>query len=139
MIQVLHANGVIGSLELSTAYSWQMAEEKMIIVEKKGIYELNNLSELLYKKKPDVVKNIPLEKVMKFTPVTKVLFNQNMFQPVLQHNNIYINGFYSELETFVSICEHTGSFKNHSGLLSLRPTYELLDEIRSRKNSIRMA
>ncbi|MDR0744095.1 MAG: Gfo/Idh/MocA family oxidoreductase [Tannerella sp.] len=135
LLQLLHDNGVIGALELSTSYSWQTAEERMVIVEKSGIYELNNMSELLYKKKPLVIGNIPVEKVKKYTPVTEVLFNQNMFQPVMQHNNIYINGFYSELDTFVSLCEHPASNQNLSGPSLLSPTYQLLDEIRKKRKA----
>lgn len=134
LIQVVHENGIIGALELSTAYAWQMAHEQLTVVEEKGIYELNNLSELLYKKKPLLLGNIPFDKIVKFNPVTEILFNQNTFQPVMQHNNIYVNGFYSELETFISICEHPESAKNYSGLISLKPTYELLDEIRNSIN-----
>jgi virulence factor len=135
LLQLLHDNGVIGTLELSTSYSWQTAEERMVVVEKNGIYELNNMSELLYKKKPLVIGNIPVEKVTHFTPVTEVLFHQNMFQPVMQHNNIYVNGFYSELETFVSICESPKPNRNPSGPALLRPTYQLLDEIRKQRQA----
>jgi virulence factor len=135
LLQIRHDSGTVGALELSTAYSWQTAEERMIIVEKSGIYELNDLSELLYRKKPPVIGNIPLEKVRKCNPVTEVLFSQNMFQPVMQHNNIYVNGFYSELETFVSICEHPAPDKNRSGLASLKPACRLLDEIREKRNT----
>ncbi|MCD8166047.1 MAG: hypothetical protein LUE93_07910 [Bacteroides sp.] len=100
LLQMYHTNGVIGSVELSTGYSWQLAEEQLTVIEKNGIYELRNLSELIYRKNPPVIGGIPLEKVLGHRPVTEVLFNQNMFQPVLQHNNLYINGFYTELETF---------------------------------------
>ncbi|MDR0394734.1 MAG: Gfo/Idh/MocA family oxidoreductase [Tannerella sp.] len=136
LLQLMHENGVIGSLELSTSYSWQTAEERLVIVEKNGVYELNNMSEVLYKKKPPVIGNIPVEKVMKCNPVTEILFNQNMFQPVMQHNNIYVNGFYSELETFVSMCESSKPTQNLSAPALLKPTYRLLDEIREKSRKV---
>jgi virulence factor len=134
LLQLLHESGVIGALEMSASYSWQTAGERLVVVEKNGVYELNNMSELLYRKKPPIVGHIPLEKVLKYNPVTKMLFNQNSFQPVVQHNNIYVNGYYSELETFVSMCEASPkTLPNLSAPVALRPTYRLLDEIRAKR------
>ncbi len=128
-IHLMHAKGTIGSVELSTGYSWGQAEEQMIIVEKNNIYELNNLSELLHKNKPATMASIPLEKVLKFVPETKVLYNQNTFVPTIQQNNLYMNGFYSELEAFVHCCENEDFRENKSDLSSLQDTYKLLEKV----------
>jgi virulence factor len=135
LLHLKHVDGTAGSLELSTAHSWQMAEERLSVVGKSGIYELINMSELLYHKKPPVLGRIPIEKIIKRKPMTETLFNQNMFNPVVQHNNVYVHGFYTELENFVSMCESSNFDNNLSDLTSLRATYQLIDEIRNRKKS----
>ena len=134
-IQTKHKNGIIGTLELSTGYSWETAIESLTVNTRKRIYELNTTAELLYKSKPEIIKNIPLEKVFKYTPEIKVLFNQNSFLPVLQHNNLYTHGFYSELESFINICENGNLKQNKSDLNSIVPTYLFLDEVKKRKSS----
>ena len=129
LIHLLHKNGTAGSLELSTGYSWQEAKEQLTIVTKKDIYELKNLSELLCRNKPITIGNIPAEKILKFIPKTETLFNQNMFLPINQHNNLYINGFYSEIEMFIMACENNNFTSNKSELTSLLNTYRLLESI----------
>lgn len=129
LAQVVHKNGVAGILELSTDYAWQTSTEQLTVVCKNGVFELNTPAELLFKNKPSVIANIPVEKVLKFTLEIKVLFNQNSFIPTLQHNNLYINGFYNEISNFVNLCEGKGG-KNLSDLKSLIPTYKLLDSLK---------
>jgi virulence factor len=131
-VQLQHHKRVIGAIELSTGYSWQQAEEQLTVVEKNDIYRLNGLSELLRIKKPQTLLSYPLEKVARFVPETKTLFNQNTFLPDFRHNTLYINGFYSEINTFVHACE-TNNFKaNLSGLTSLTATYEILQQLSSK-------
>jgi virulence factor len=124
-----HDNQTIGAIELSTGYSWQQAEEQLTAVEAAAIYQLNGLSELLRIKKPQTLLSYPMDKITKFTPETKTLFNQNTFLPDVKHNNLYIHGFYSELETFIDACERDDFKANVSGLPSLTTTYTLLQEL----------
>lgn len=128
LIQLQHKNGIIGSLELSTAYTWQDSHEELIVVCKNGILELINISDLVFKSKPPVIASIPLEKIIKFTPKAETLFHQNKFLPVIQQNNLYINGYFSEIETFVQLCEGK-TVKNQSDLSMLRQTYLLMGSL----------
>ena len=82
--------------------------------------------------KPKVVLNIPLEKVKKFTPQTTTLYQQNSFLPVKEHNQLYSAGYFSELETFLQLCEN-GSTTNNSSLKSLVSTYEAIEKLREIK------
>jgi virulence factor len=128
-VHLLHENSVIGSMELSTGYSWQQSEEQLVVVGKEAVYQLNNLSELLCIKKPKTFMSYPVEKIAGFTPEIKVLFHQNTFLPEVRHNNLHTGGFYSELKTFVRACENDDFKTNPSGLSSLTNTYELLKEL----------
>jgi virulence factor len=131
-VHVQHGNGVIGAVELSTGYSWQQAEEQLTVVRNDAIYQLNNFSELLRIKKPETLLSYPMDKIMRFVPETKTLFNQNTFLPDVKHNNLYIHGFFSELKTFIDACETDNFSASRSGLSSLVPTYEILQAL-SRK------
>jgi virulence factor len=128
-VHVQHDNQVMGAIELSTGYSWQQAEEQFTAVGKDAIYRLNGLSELLRIKKPKTFLSHPMDKVTKFIPETKILFNQNTFLPDVRHNSLYIHGFYSELKTFIHACENDDFKANVSGLASLTATYTLLQEL----------
>jgi virulence factor len=77
--------------------------------------------------------NIPLEKVKSFTPQTTTLYQQNSFLPVREHNQIYSAGYFSELETFLQLCED-GNAINESSLESLIPTYEAFELLKNSKS-----
>lgn len=131
LIHFLHTCGTVGALELSTDYSWQTPVEQLTAVTKKLIYDLNTTSELLCKTKPKIIAGIPVEKIVRHIPETRVLFSQNLFISTMQHNNIYINGFYTEIERFVNICEGK-ELKNLSPLESLLPTYKILEALKNK-------
>ena len=76
--------------------------------------------------------NIPLEKVKGFTPQSTTLYQQNSFLPVKEHNQLYSSGYYSELETFLNLCEK-GSRVNKSTLTSLMATFEAIENLRKAK------
>lgn len=128
-VHVQHDSHIIGSIELSTGYSWQQAEERLTAVGKDAVYQLNGFSELLHIKKPKTLLSYPMDKVTRFIPETKILFNQNTFLPEVCHNNLYVHGFYSELKTFIHACENDDFKANVSGLASLTATYELLQAL----------
>jgi virulence factor len=131
-LHLQHENGTVGSVELSTAYSWQQAEERLTVMTNNNIYELNGLSELQLRSNPVRIAQIPVEKILSYTPRTELLFGAHTFIPSVQHNNLYINGFYSEIKAFIRMCE-TNDFKiNLSSPASLKHTYSLLEEIGGR-------
>lgn len=128
-LHLQHENGTVGSVELSTAYSWQQAEERLTVMANNAIYELNGLSELQLRNNPIRIAQLPVEKITGYTPRTELLFGASTFIPSVQHNNLYINGFYSEVKTFIRMCETNNLKINLSNPVALKDTYTLLEEI----------
>jgi virulence factor len=127
LLQIVHINGVIGSMELSTCGDWTNAED---------ILTITTDSELLTAKYPlsleGVVKSrtalgIPIEKVVAIPTTTRQYINANQFSLTAQNNPVALSGFVGELEHFANIVEANGKFEN--GLLSLVEVYDLLEQI----------
>lgn len=125
LAQVKHLNGVIGTIEFSTDYSWTEAQDILTINTPKGEYITENTSKLIFQSKPKVLMNIPLEKVKAFIPQTTTLYQQNSFLPVKEHNQLYTAGYFNELESFLQLCEK-GSGTNQSSFKELLPTYKAI-------------
>lgn len=132
LAQIQHQNGVIGTLEFSTDYSWTEAQDILTINTPKGEYITENTSKLVFQTKPKVMMNIPLEKVKTFIPQTTTLYQQNSFLPVKEHNQLYSAGYFNELETFLQLCEG-GNAKNNSSFKELNPTYQAIESLRAAK------
>ncbi|MCO6499584.1 MAG: Gfo/Idh/MocA family oxidoreductase [Vicingus serpentipes] len=130
--QIVHKNGVIGSIEFSTDYSWSEAQDILTISTPQGEYITENTSKLSFVTKPKVALKIPLEKIKGFHSQTTILYAQNSFLPVKEHNQLFAAGYYNELETFVKICENKGN-TNNSSLKELLPTYKAIEQLRKAK------
>ena len=74
---------------------------------------------------------VPLEKVFHCQPVSVGLFSRNSFVPTLVNNQIYTQGYYSEIKAFVDAVEGRGA-KLLSTIPALRLVYHLMDDLRSR-------
>ena len=74
---------------------------------------------------------VPLEKVFHRQPVRVELFSRNSFVPTMVNNQIYTQGYYSEIKAFVDAVEGRGA-KLLSTIPALRPVYHLMDDLRSR-------
>jgi virulence factor len=129
LIHLKHSNGIIGSLELSTDFSWTGANEQITINTPRGIYHCDDMCSLTYTNKPKVIAGIPLEKVRAFNSSTEQIYKQNNFLPVKEHNQIFASGFYSEIKTFLDLCEGKKAL-NLSNFQSLKGTYKLLEQIK---------
>ncbi len=132
-LQLIHENSTIGSIELSTAYSWQTALEELVVNTNKGIYRSTNTENLLFEPKHGQIFNLPLEKVLNKHSTSIALVQKNSFNPVIENNQIYSSGYYSELFDFIKICEY-GKGANHSTLSQCLNTYQLITKIRDEKN-----
>lgn len=119
-----HAKGVI---ELSTAYSWSNPKESLCVNTSAGEYRLEQMERLLFYPHPRKVMGIPLEKIGMFTVSEQILTERNNFNPLLRNNQIYTQGFFSEIKAFADMTEY--STKNTSPLSSLKRTYELLNRL----------
>lgn len=132
-LQLLHKNSTMGSIELSTFYSWKNAQEELTVNTSRGIYRSTNTENLLHEPKHGLIFNLPLEKILNKQSASIALIQRNTFNPTIENNQIYSSGYYSELSSFIKICE-TGKGSNHSTLSQCLNTYELISKIRSEEN-----
>ncbi|MBC6410497.1 MAG: Gfo/Idh/MocA family oxidoreductase [Ekhidna sp.] len=131
-LQLKHENENIGTVELSTDYSWCDAAEKLIINTPKKIYQIIDSEELSYVPKQGHLLNIPREKIWKSINKNLVLQKRNNFNPVLQNNQLYTSGYFTEVATFINICE-SGLGINNSSLFSCVEAYKLIDQIKNNR------
>jgi virulence factor len=128
-LQTVHHTGIQGIMELSTAYSWDNAVETMLVNSDKGIFEVENMHKLSYYPKSPSLMGIPLEKVISFHNKKYLLFNNTGFVPVGKYNQVYTQGYFSEIKAFVNLVEgkRAGEKTRPDQVL---PTYILLEDIR---------
>lgn len=129
MVMLKHGD-TIGTLELSTAYSWSTANECLTVCTSKGVYELLQMEQLTFMRRQPVVCGVPLEKVLHTNPTVEYLYSRNNFVPTVVNNQIYSQGFYGECKAWVDMVESRSSV-NLSTLQSLRDTFQLLDELKT--------
>ena len=74
-----HTSGVIGSLELSTDYSWATPQESLIVNTKEGVFDTKGIFELIYTEKSKKIAGIPLEKIIQKPIQQQILLSNNGF------------------------------------------------------------
>lgn len=131
MMLILRHRCVSGILELSTSASWEGAEESLTVRSAKGTYDMRGMEALTFRPHCGTFMGVPLEKVFRHPSVSVDLFSRNSFIPVLVNNQIYTQGYYSEIKAFVDAVEGC-EVKLFSTIPALRPTYQLIDELRAR-------
>lgn len=129
LLLTLQHKSVLGMLELSTAYSWNDARETLNINTNKGVYELDRMEQLDFTPKNGALLGLPLEKVVHRNIINLRLYGRNGFVPTIVNNQIYSQGFFSEIETFANIVEERQENMGDFGLESVRSTYELIKGI----------
>ena len=129
-ILMLQHPHIVGTLELSTAYTWTTAEESMKVCTKSGIYSLLQMEELTFTPTSSTVFGIPMEKLRPRHETKEVLYQRNNFTPILANNQVYTQGYYSEIEAFISLAE-SGKSEVTTSIMSVRGTYELLQALQS--------
>ena len=116
---------IVGTLELSTAYAWTTAEESLKVCTAKGIYRLSQMDELTFESRPSTILGMPIEKSRPYHKTVEYLYARNGFIPTLPNNSVYSQGFFNEIQAFVSFIEHS-----HSCVLTdistVRQTYETI-------------
>lgn len=125
-------NGFIGSIELSTHYTWKNAKEKLIINTSSGIFNMENMDLLTFEKKAGKILSIPIEKIKKSNEVIQVLFNRNNFNPIFENNQLFTSGYFDEIKNFVNLCENIKA-KNITTLNDLKLTYKLISNLKQIK------
>ena len=120
---------IVGTLELSTAYTWTSPEETLKVCTRSGIYHLSQMELLTYTPKHSAPLGIPIEKMCPTNKTTEHLYDRNNFVPTLANNQVYSQGFFRELSSFVNAVERR-SHDIITDLCSLREVYELLARIK---------
>ena len=128
-ILMLQHPHIVGTLELSTAYTWTSAEETLKVCTRSGIYHLSQMELLTYTPKRSAPLGFPVEKMCRTNETTEHLYDRNNFVPTLANNQVYSQGFFRELCTFVNAVERR-SYDILTDLCSLRDVYELLTRIK---------
>lgn len=119
-----------GYIELSTAYSWTNPKETLYVNTQAGEYRLEQMERLCHYPQPKRIAGIPLEKLGLFTNTEQTLVERNNFNPLLANNQLYTQGFLSEIKAFADMVEHSG--ENLSPLTSMLTTYQLLSLLKQR-------
>ena len=123
-ILLLQHPHIVGTLELSTAYTWTAAEETLKVCTKSGIYHLSQMEELTFTPTSSTVFGIPIEKLHSRHETKVLLFQRNNFTPILSNNQVYTQGYYGEIVAFINQVENRKS-EVTTGLKAVRGTYEL--------------
>ncbi|MBQ9286202.1 MAG: hypothetical protein IJ209_07990 [Bacteroidaceae bacterium] len=126
-ILMLQHPHIVGTLELSTAYSWTAAEETLKVGTHSGIYHLSQMEELTFTPTSSTVFGIPMEKLRPRRETKEILYQRNNFTPILTNNQIYSQGYFNEITHFVNAVEDHG---NHitTSFNDTRVTYEMICE-----------
>ena len=128
-ILMLQHPHVVGTLELSTAYTWTTAEESLKVCTHSGTYSLSQMEELTFTSTSSTILGIPMEKLRPRHKTKELLFLRNNFTPILFNNQIYTQGYFNEITNYINAVEGLGnqiptSFEN------VRDTYEIIFKIK---------
>ena len=119
---------IVGTLELSTSYSWSAGEESLKVCTRSGLYRLTKMEELIFTPSPSTIANIPIEKLRPHDKSVDYLYQCNSFTPILANNPIYSQGYFNELAVFVDSVEHDNGY-TASSLETIKDTYRLMDSL----------
>ena len=104
-ILMLQHPHIIGTLELSTSYTWTTAEESLKVCTSNGIYRLSQMEKLTFEPRTSTLFGIPIEKVRPHNKTIEYLYARNHFTPTLPNNQIYSQGYFNEILAFVNTVE----------------------------------
>lgn len=130
-VQALLSHGATnGIVELSTDYSWANPTEWLSINTSEGEYRLEQMERLSLFPRSKKALGIPLEKIGLHKTTEITLMQRSNFNPLIVNNQLYTQGFYSEIRAFAEMVEHGAN--NVAPLSSLLPAYEMLEEMKKR-------
>lgn len=121
---------VVGTLELSTHYSWTNPMGTLKICTHSGVYRLSQMDELSFTPNPPTVLGIPFEKLHHHHILNEILFLRNNFTPILSNNQVYTQGYFNCISAFVNAIEGN-STKNISSLSAIRNTYIIMEQLQN--------
>ena len=141
-VLMLSHGDTIGTVELSTGYSWAAPVEELIVHTCSGVYTIPSIDTLTFQPAGTSFANIPCEKITHPHVAVEYLCRHDSFSPTLANSSWVEHGFYHELKAFVDEVEHRPSnnllSRNHLSpirptLQSLLPVYQLLTQMTIQK------
>jgi virulence factor len=129
LIHLSH-DSLVGSLELSTDYTWSRATEQLSVNTAAGCFKTSNAEGLSFDDKLGSILKVPKEKVFGHQPTSKSLIHSNSFLPIWEQNPLYTAGFFNEISAFVERCEGW-SEEGRSSFADLESTYVLIEKMRN--------
>ena len=121
---------VVGTLELSTHYSWTNPMGTLKICTHSGVYRLSQMDELSFTPNPPTIFGLPFEKLHHHQILNEILFLRNNFTPILSNNQVYTQGYFNSISAFVNAIEGN-STKNLSSLSAIRNTYIIMKQLQN--------
>ncbi len=133
VLMLVHGD-VVGTIELSTGYSWTAPVEELVVHTHSGEFSLHSIDSLTYRHGGRNVVGIPFEKIVKQGMTVERLCCHDSFSPTLESSNWVEHGFYYELKAFVDAVEGSGIVNGSipcPTLQSMLPTYRVLEYLKS--------
>lgn len=130
LVHLLHES-VAGALELSADYSWQRPVEELTVVGRQGVYHLQGTEQLTCTSIPPSLVGVPMEKVFRRHASEWILYRRESFSLIPDASTLVSEGFYGEVKAFVDALEEGKGWSRLTGLASVRPAYELMQQIDS--------
>ncbi|MBR0048178.1 MAG: Gfo/Idh/MocA family oxidoreductase [Prevotella sp.] len=131
-ILMLQHPHIVGTLELSTEYTWTTAEESLKVCTRSGAYSLSQMEELTFSSKSSSLLGVPVEKIHPRRKTVEYLYTRNNFAPILSNNQVYSQGYFNEISAFVASVEDRTANVLLTSLQSVRDTYQLLSNIKNK-------
>lgn len=128
-LNLSHPDGSIGTVELSTNYSWFNALEHLVVNTDNSIYEMKDTEDLSITNKQGTILSIPKEKLFGGKTDTVFTYKRNNNIPVTANNQIYCNGYFSEINNFINYNENK-SYTNNATLSDCVDIYEILEKLK---------
>jgi len=132
-LHVKHNSGKSGLIELSTQHSWNNVTEELYINTAEEQLQVKYPMVVSGLQKPKRLLNIPAERLLQQPVVTKNYFTtSNLIVPAFENNSLFLQGFYTELETFIRMVE-TEPGKNDiiNDLRSLVTVYAAIEQLKA--------
>ena len=128
-ILMLQHPHIVGTLELSTAYTWTTAEESLKVCTCSGVYNLSQMESLTFTSNPTTFLGIPTEKLRPRNSTVEHLYQRNNFTPILVNNQIYTQGYFNEITNYINAVEGLRN-QSFTSFKKVRDIYEIICKIK---------
>lgn len=132
-IHVGHSGGISGLLQLSTHHSWHPTHESMQVDTKSQTVTIRYPGAVTGRLFPRRILNIPAERLLQQPAISKEYYTSGpSMVPALDLNTLFTQGFYDEVNDFVSLVEgRAAAGTPENDLSSLLNVYEVLEQLKT--------